>query len=60
MRYLKIGAAALAAVVLVGLMAVITEDRLGQPPAPARATLVAQAAHYHARIQPAGRCSRGA
>jgi acyl-homoserine-lactone acylase len=51
MRYLKIGAAALAAVVLVGLMAVITEDRLGQPPAPARATLVAQAAHYHARIQ---------
>jgi acyl-homoserine-lactone acylase len=51
MRYLKIGAAALAAAVLVGLMAVITEDRLRQPAAPASATLIAQAAHYHARIQ---------
>jgi acyl-homoserine-lactone acylase len=51
MRYLKIGAAALAALVLVGLAAVITQDRLSQPPAPAPAALVAQAAHYHARIQ---------
>jgi acyl-homoserine-lactone acylase len=51
MRYLKIGAAALAAVVLIGLTAVITQDRLSQPPAPARATLMAQAARYHARIQ---------
>jgi len=51
MRYLKIGAAALAALVLIGLTAVITQDRLSQPPAPARATLIAQAAHYHARIQ---------
>jgi acyl-homoserine-lactone acylase len=51
MRYLKIGATALAALVLVGLIAVITEDRLSQPPAPARATLIAQAALYHARIQ---------
>ena len=51
MRYLKIGAAALVALVLIGLTAVITEDRLSQPPAPARATLIAQAARYHARIQ---------
>jgi acyl-homoserine-lactone acylase len=51
MRYLKIGAAALAALVLVGLVAVIAQDRLHQPSAPARATLIAQAARYHARIQ---------
>jgi acyl-homoserine-lactone acylase len=51
MRYLKIGAAALAALVLVGLTAVITQDRLSRPPAPAPATLIAQAARYHARIQ---------
>jgi acyl-homoserine-lactone acylase len=51
MRYLKIGAAALAALVLVGLTAVIIQDRWGQPPAPERATLIAQAARYHARIQ---------
>jgi acyl-homoserine-lactone acylase len=51
MRYLKIGGAALAALVLVALIAVITHDRLSQPPEPARATLIAQAARYHARIQ---------
>src|SRR5271170_6428684 len=51
MRYLKIGAAALVALVLVGLAAVITQDRLSQPAAPPRAALIAQAAHYHARIQ---------
>jgi acyl-homoserine-lactone acylase len=54
MRYLKIGAsalAALAALVLVGLLAVIAHDRLNEPAAPARAALIAQAAHYHARIQ---------
>jgi acyl-homoserine-lactone acylase len=51
MRYVKIGAAALAALVLVGLAALITQDRLSQPAAPARASLIAQAAHYHARIQ---------
>src|SRR5271170_2290101 len=50
-RYLKIGAAALAALVFVGLVAVITHDRLNQPAAPARATLIAEAAHYHARVQ---------
>src|ERR1700675_845666 len=51
MRYLKIGAAALAAVVLVGLTAVVIQDRLSKPRAPARASLIAQAARYHARIQ---------
>ena len=51
MRNLKIGAVALAALLLVGLMAVITHDRLSQPAAPDPATLIAQAAHYHARIQ---------
>ena len=51
MRYLKIGASALVALVLVGLIAVIAHDRMSQPPAPDRAALIAQAAHYHARIQ---------
>jgi acyl-homoserine-lactone acylase len=51
MRYLKIGATALLAVLLAGLLAVIAVDRLSQPPAPASATLISQAAHYHARIQ---------
>ena len=51
MRYLKIGGAALAALVLAGVAAVIIQDRLSQPPAPDRASLIAQAAHYHARIQ---------
>ncbi|HTD73358.1 MAG TPA: acylase [Steroidobacteraceae bacterium] len=51
MRYLKIGAASLAALVLVGLITVIAHDRLSQPPEPARASLIAQAARYHARIQ---------
>jgi len=51
MRYLKISAAALAALVLVGLTAVIIQDRWSQPPAPARASLIDQAARYHARIQ---------
>jgi acyl-homoserine-lactone acylase len=51
MRYLKIGAVALAALVLLGVTAVIVQDRLSQPPAPERAILIAQAARYHARIQ---------
>jgi penicillin amidase/acyl-homoserine-lactone acylase len=51
MRYLKIGAAALVALVLVALVGVIAIDRLSQPPAPSRATLIAAASHYHARIQ---------
>jgi acyl-homoserine-lactone acylase len=54
MRTLKIGASALAALValaFVGLLAVIAHDRLSQTAAPARSALIAQAAHYHARIQ---------
>jgi acyl-homoserine-lactone acylase len=51
MRFLKIGAAALLALALVSLIAVITYDRLSRPPAPSRASLIAQAARYHARIQ---------
>jgi acyl-homoserine-lactone acylase len=51
MRYLKIGVGALAALVLAGLLVVIVHDRLSQPSAPARETLIAQAARYHARIQ---------
>ncbi len=51
MRYFKIGAISLVAVVLAGLAAIIAHDRLNQPPAPDRASLIAQAAHYHARIQ---------
>jgi acyl-homoserine lactone acylase PvdQ len=51
MRYLKIGASAVLALVIVALTAVILQDRLSRPPAPARAALIAQAARYHARIQ---------
>ncbi|HEY2678818.1 MAG TPA: penicillin acylase family protein, partial [Steroidobacteraceae bacterium] len=51
MRYLKIGLVTLAVLVLVGLLAVIAQDRLSQPPAPSRASLIAQADRYHARIQ---------
>jgi len=51
MRYLKIGAAALVALVLVALAGVIIADRLSQPPAPSRSSLVAAASRYHARIQ---------
>jgi acyl-homoserine-lactone acylase len=51
MRYLKIGATALITLVVVGLIAVIAVDRLSQPAAPDPANLIAQAAHYHARIQ---------
>jgi acyl-homoserine-lactone acylase len=51
MRYLKLGAVALAALVLVALIGVIAQDRFSQPPAPARAALIAQAMHYDARIQ---------
>jgi len=51
MRYLKISVAALAALVLVVLTAVIIQDRWSMPPAPDRASLIAQAARYHARIQ---------
>lgn len=51
MRYVKAGVAALVLIVFVGLAAVIVTDRLNQPAAPDRATLVGAAARYHARIQ---------
>jgi acyl-homoserine-lactone acylase len=51
MRRVKIGAAALVAVVIAGLAAVIIQDRWSQPPAPDLASLIARAAHFHARIQ---------
>jgi acyl-homoserine-lactone acylase len=50
-RYLKTGAAALLLIVILGVTAVIVHDRVNQPPAPDRATLIAAASHYHARIQ---------
>jgi acyl-homoserine-lactone acylase len=51
MRYLKIGAVSVVALVLISLTAVIAADRLSQPPAPSRDSLIARAALYHARIQ---------
>ena len=51
MRILKYGALTLVVAALIGLTALIAVDRLGQPHAPDRATLIARAARYHARIQ---------
>jgi acyl-homoserine-lactone acylase len=51
MRYLKIGASALLLVVILGLAGVIIQDRISRPAAPERATLIAAASQYHARIQ---------
>jgi len=51
MRFLKIGAVALVALVVLGLAGVVAADRMSQPPAPDRAALIARAAQYHARIQ---------
>jgi acyl-homoserine-lactone acylase len=50
MRYAKIGAAAIAAFVVIGLCWVIVSDRMGQPASPDPATLIAKAGAYHARI----------
>src|SRR5271155_43277 len=50
-RYLKTGAAALLLIVILGVTAVIVHDRVNQPAAPDRASLIAAASHYHARIQ---------
>jgi acyl-homoserine-lactone acylase len=50
-RYLKTGATALLLIVILGATAVIVHDRIKQPAAPDRATLIAAASHYHARIQ---------
>jgi len=51
MRILKLGAAALVAFLILGLAGMIAADRFSQPPAPDRASLIARAARYHARIQ---------
>ena len=51
MRSLKIGAVALVALLVLGLVAVIVMDRISQPAAPDPAGLIARAARYHARIQ---------
>ncbi|MDE2499073.1 MAG: penicillin acylase family protein, partial [Alphaproteobacteria bacterium] len=50
-RILKYGAAALTAVILLGLGVVIVSDRLSQPPAPDAAVLIAHAAKYDVRIR---------
>ncbi|MDE2164411.1 MAG: acylase [Alphaproteobacteria bacterium] len=50
-RILKYGAAALTAVILLGLGLVIVSDRLSQPPAPDTAVLIAHAAKYDVRIR---------
>jgi penicillin amidase/acyl-homoserine-lactone acylase len=50
MRYFKIGALALAAVVLFGVAAIIVSDRLAQPAPPDPAALIARATHYHVHI----------
>jgi penicillin amidase/acyl-homoserine-lactone acylase len=51
LRILKYGALALVVLVVLGLGGWIAADRLGQPPAPDGAGLIARAARYHARIQ---------
>ena len=50
MRYVKIGALALAGLMLTALVAVVVSDRLAQPEAPDLAPLIAKAARYHVRI----------
>ncbi len=50
MRYLKWGALALVAVVVLGLGIVIVSDRMAQPAPPDSAALIAKAGAYHVRI----------
>lgn len=50
MRNWMIGAAALAVVLMIGVVAVILADRMGQRPEPDRATFIAKAKDYHVRI----------
>jgi penicillin amidase/acyl-homoserine-lactone acylase len=50
MRYVKIGALAIASLVVLALVAVIVSDRLAQPAAPDPAIFVAKAAHYDVHI----------
>src|ERR1044072_3055791 len=50
MRNWVIGAAALAVVLMIGVVAVILADRMGQRPEPDRAVFIAKAKTYHVRI----------
>ncbi|HWA30069.1 MAG TPA: penicillin acylase family protein, partial [Rhizomicrobium sp.] len=50
MRYLKYGALALVALIVIGLGAVIAIDRLSQPPEADPQQFIKAAAQYHARI----------
>jgi penicillin amidase/acyl-homoserine-lactone acylase len=50
MRYVKYGALALGALVVVFLAFVVVSDRLAQPSLPDPATLIAKAARYHVHI----------
>jgi acyl-homoserine-lactone acylase len=50
MRIFKWAALSLAAVVILGLAAVIASDRMAQPSPPDPATLIARAAHYNVHI----------
>ncbi|HJW40558.1 MAG TPA: acylase [Rhizomicrobium sp.] len=51
MRLLKIGAIALAVIVLLGLAGIIAADRLAQPAPPNPSVFIAKAAHYDVRIR---------
>jgi len=51
MRYVKIGALALVAILLCGAGFLIVSDRMGQPAPPDPASLIAKAAQYNARIE---------
>lgn len=51
MRIVRIAAACIVLVPVVGIAGVILADRLSVPPAPDTATFVARAGHYHVRIR---------
>jgi len=51
MRYVKIGAVALASLLLAAAAFIVAADRLGQPSPPDRAALMAKAAQYDVRIK---------
>jgi penicillin amidase/acyl-homoserine-lactone acylase len=51
MRYVKIGALALVLILLGAAAFLIVSDRMGQPPPPDAASLIAKAAQYNARIE---------
>ena len=51
MRYVKIGALALALILFTNCIFLIVSDRLGQPAPPDPASLIAKAGQYHVRIE---------